>query len=229
MYTKKLILLTSIMIMQISMASLVNAEESESPQPRIYAGLTARKEAKISFLKTMAVKDVIQNIQDEDFIIDDGYANRAINVALADRKEESLDTALDLLKRPKVEIIDGRRTNRSDQILVAKKILQVFQEEGLNRISGIYSSSEPTAKANFIEALGGMSGSEPNDMLVAALDDKSFCEADPETEGEPMRVCDAAYNQLVLKYKIPDVLRTIGPAYTIDQRDYFISVLKEKL
>ena len=44
-----------------------------------------------------------------------------------------------------------------------------------------------------------------------------------------MRICDVAYNQLVLRYRIKNVLRTIGPIYRPENRDYHISVLKGRL
>ncbi len=69
------------------------------------------------------------------------------------------------------------------------------------------------------------------DILIEALNDKSIGsdEETGETDGEPMRVCDLAYNQLVLRNEITGVLRTLGPIHRIEVRDYHIEILKSKL
>ena len=42
----------------------------------------------------------------------------------------------------------------------------------------------------------------------------------------PLRVCDVAYNLIVLHYGIQNVLRTIGTVHRIEVRDYHIDKLK---
>lgn len=44
-----------------------------------------------------------------------------------------------------------------------------------------------------------------------------------------MRICDLAYNQLVLRYRLKNVLRTIGPVHRIETQDSHIEILKGKL
>ena len=57
--------------------------------------------------------------------------------------------------------------------------------------------------------------------------DKSVCEEKlPESVGDPLRVCDVAYNQIVLHFEIQNVLRTIGTVHRIEVRDYHIDKLK---
>jgi hypothetical protein len=64
-------------------------------------------------------------------------------------------------------------------------------------------------------------------ILKEALEDKSVCEETlPETLGDPLRVCDEAYNQIVLHFGIQNVLRTIGTVHKIEVRDYHIDKLK---
>ena len=50
-----------------------------------------------------------------------------------------------------------------------------------------------------------------------------------ETVGEPLRICDVAYNQLVLRYNVKGVLRVIGTIHKIDVRNYHIEKLKALL
>ena len=86
-------------------------------------------------------------------------------------------------------------------------------------------------KANIIRVSGGVSGGpEIRQLLIQALSDTTFCEEEtPDSVGERMRICDVAYNQLVLRYGIRNVLRTISPAHRINNRDYHISILKGML
>jgi hypothetical protein len=95
----------------------------------------------------------------------------------------------------------------------------------------LYANSPPLIKGNVIRVLGEMAGSvEIKTALINALDDTSVCgREDPEESGIPLRICDVAYNQLVLRYKIKGVLRTIGTVHTIEQRDYHINLLRELL
>ena len=68
-------------------------------------------------------------------------------------------------------------------------------------------------------------------LLIQALDDKSvYEEENPEVPSAYL--CASvmlAYNQLVLRYKIRNVLRTISPAHRIEDRDYHIGVMKGML
>jgi len=70
-------------------------------------------------------------------------------------------------------------------------------------------------------------GQEIKHLLIEALDDvASYGELAPDDMGEPLRVCDMAYNQLVLRYSIRNVHRTIGPGNIIETRDQLIDILK---
>ncbi len=67
-------------------------------------------------------------------------------------------------------------------------------------------------------------------LLIEALDDDTSCEDRlPETVGEPLRICDVAYNQLVLRYNIKGVLRTIGTVHNLEAREYHIQKLMDLL
>lgn len=121
------------------------------------------------------------------------------------------------------------RREQTRDLYVAKKILQVFPEEAVNDLQDLYRMGDPITRRNVLYAAGKMAGGQAvQNMLIEALDDKSFSEeSDPEMIGEPLRICDAAYNQLVLRYRIRNVLRAIGNAHRIEVRDYHIDILKD--
>jgi hypothetical protein len=73
-------------------------------------------------------------------------------------------------------------------------------------------------------------GQSIRELLIDALDDEAFCEdTDPESIGKPLRICDVAYNQLVIRYKIKKVQRVIGSIHAIDMRNQHIRILKDIL
>jgi hypothetical protein len=95
----------------------------------------------------------------------------------------------------------------------------------------LYPQADESINVNIINAAGAIV-SDPGirSMLIKALDDKYMTYDDnPELVGEPLRICDVAYNQLVLNLKVKGVLRTIGTGMPVETRDYHIGVLKTKL
>ena len=115
--------------------------------------------------------------------------------------------------------------------MAAKSILEAFPDESVPALRALYRRGDALTRGNIVRSSGGIPGGDAvRDLLVGALEDKSFCEAaSPESVGEPLRVCDAAYNQLVLRYRVKGMLRTIGPAHRVEIRDYHIGILKTKL
>jgi len=226
--TKKFITGSLILMMCMGLLALVNAQEPSKPY--VKASFSASKESEIDVLKALSVTNVIDKLKEITFIVEEDYLNKSIYVAFSNRSQEAIDAALDLLKLPREQIVENKKIDRTKELFVAKRILQVFPNESMARISAIYQEGSATMKSNLIEALGNMADLQARNMLISALDDKTFFEkADPENIGEPMRICDAAYNQLVLRYMMPDVLRTIGSVHPLEQRDYHISVLKQKI
>ena len=131
---------------------------------------------------------------------------------------------------PEKEIVNGRRVHRADDIYLAKKFVEVFPDESGPILLDLYGRGDATTKGNVVRVSGRMAGKIARNILVTALDDKTFSgPEDPEVDGPPMRVCDLAYNQLVLRYRIRNVLRTIGPIDRIENRDYHINNLKGRL
>jgi hypothetical protein len=112
---------------------------------------------------------------------------------------------------------------------IGKKTLQIFPSESVGSLINLYNSStDPAVRGNIICVLGTMEGGQNiRNLLIAALDDQTYCEEKHlEMEGKPMRICDEAYNQLVLRYHIEGVLRCIGNAHSMDVRDDNIDTLK---
>jgi HEAT repeat protein len=120
--------------------------------------------------------------------------------------------------------------HRAKDLYIGKKMFEVFPGEAIPKLLKLYETGDATTRGNVIRVSGNLAGPEITALLVNALDDKTFCDPeDPEVEGLPMRICDVAYNQLVLRYRIKNVLRTIGPIYRPENRDYHIAVLKGRL
>lgn len=135
------------------------------------------------------------------------------------------------INTPSIDIVDGVRVKRMKDFHIAKKILHQFPEISCEQLLLFYYCGSPSTKANVILAAGGLADQQQiYDMLINALDDKTVCENDKsEFDGEPLRICDLAYNQLVLNLQITGVLRTIRTDQNIDQRDYHIDMLKKQL
>ena len=182
------------------------------------------KEAKLQTLKNLSREDVFQNLKREDFFYDDDFLKKGIDRAFKNRKEEVVRFAIGHLKTGK----KTRDVEEAKNFHVAKKILQMFPDESQGYLAELYSSGDPGMRRNVVHAVAGMPGSDfTRYILMNALEDKSVCEENfPETVGEPLRVCDVAYNLIVLHYQVQNVLRTIGTVHRIEVRDYHIDKLK---
>lgn len=226
----RIFLMGSVTMMMFLFFSLpVSAQEPL--RPFVNADLKAADEAKIDALRGMPAIDAIERLKKEVFLVQEDYLNKAVYEAFVSRSSEAVDAAISLLRLPRILEVDNRKIDRTPEMFVAKKILQIFPDESMRRIYDYYKASNVTARGNLIEALGQMSPLQAREMLISALDDQSFIEEEDFEggEGDAMRICDAAYNQLVVRYMISDVLRTLGRVHTLEQRDYHISLLKQKL
>jgi len=164
-------------------------------------------------------------------MIDKNFMHKAIFTALKNRSSDAITYSMDRLKLPRYKIIKGEFVSQDHDFLVAKEILRVFHDEALESLIELYRKSDPVTKSNILAVLAKMTGGNAiRNLLIQALEDKTFCEEeDDEMMEDPLRICDVAYNQLVLRYMMKNVLRTIGPVYKIKVRDYHIDRLKESL
>jgi hypothetical protein len=224
--------IASILVMCLLLGSLAaSAKPKEPERPAVNHRFDATKEATIERLSHLSPGEAFGRLKGSDFLVDTAMLHKGIFTAFEGRTAEAVELALDHVKLPLVKVVDGKPTTRTDDFYVAKKILQVFPDEAFDSLLELYANSPPPIRANVIRVLGEMAGNqEIKSVLINALDDTSLCERKHlEESGIPLRICDVAYNQLVLRYEIKGVLRTIGTVHTIEQREYHIDVLRNLL
>jgi hypothetical protein len=205
-----------------------NAAEPERPD--VNHVFDFEKEAKINDVVNLPTQEAFEKLKGLEFLINDNLLHKAVFKTFKNRKKEGINLALNYLKLPEREIINGKSIDRTNDFYVVKKIFEVFPEESVNKILKLYKNGDAVTRGNIIRASGNVSGNAVRKLLIKALNDKAVCEEEyPEMAGEPLRICDVAYNQLVLRYNIKNVLRTIGNVYRIEVRDYNIDILKSKL
>ena len=207
------------------------ASAIEHTRPVVDHTFAPEKEVKIREVKNHSLVEAFKGLQGTDYLINEDLLHKAIFTAFKYRSKEAIDFAINYLKLHVKEIIDGKLVSRVDDFHVAKKILHVFPDEAVDSLLELYSTGDAVIKGNVIRVSGKMAGGQAiKSLLIEALEDKTFCEERyPEMSGEPLRICDVAYNQIVLRYMIKNVLRTIGTAHRIEIRDYHINILKSSL
>lgn len=212
-----------------SCLTLVAAASNEPLRPAVDTPLDGPKEEMISKMTGLSADEVFERLKGMEFFLDDGLSARTIYLAFGTRKGEILARAVDSLKAPVSQVLLGRLMVRSADIVVARRIFEVFPEEAVPTLLELYGKSDAIMKGNILRVSGRIAGGDSiRKHLISALDDRTPCEEEnPEVGGEPLRLCDMAYNQLVLRYGIKDVLRAIGPVYRIEVRDYHIEIMKD--
>lgn len=203
-------------------------------EPLLFASeaeITAEQERNLRKLAAISLQDAFEELKKPEISASETVLDRGVSLAFAGNDEKAIAMAMNTLRSPRIQIADKKFVNRSDDFRIAKKIFQQFPDEAVKKLEEEYKKADPGLKGNIIQVLGGLSDEgKVKPILMKALNNDSFCEEEhPEMEGIPLRVCDAAYNQLVLRYRIKDVLRTISTIHRIDTRDYHISILKERL
>ena len=213
----------------VSMMAFARADEPKKPV--VNHTFDALKEARIQELPNLPLSTAFEQLKGIDYFVNEPFLHKGIFTAFEFRKKEAIDFAINYLKLPVKEMIGGKSVSRGDDFHVAKKILHVFPDEAVDSLLELYSTGDAVAKGNVIRSSGKMAGGQAiRNLLIEALDDKTFCEERyPEILGEPLRICDVAYNQILLRYMIRNALRTIGTAHRIEIRDYHIDILKSRL
>jgi len=226
------LIITCIAAIGILMIWTVAGGAAEPARPHADHVLGPDKEAKMDHIRGLSIKETFEKLKGADFLNDEELLYRAIYRAFSHRKSEAINFATNYLKAPVIRIVDGQVISRVDDFYVAKKVFEVYPDESTTVLLDTYEQSDSTTKGNIIRASDKIAddNKEIRKLLIEALDDKTLCEEEtPETAGEIMRICDVAYNQLVLRYKVKKVLRTIGPVFSIQVRDYHIEILKGML
>lgn len=216
----------------VSCVVLVMAAAAAEPlRPEVGTPFDDAKEEVISAMVGLPADAVYERLKGMDFFLSEEFSARAVHRVFVNRKTEIIARALDSLKSPLIEFLNGRLVSRAADIGVARKIVEVFPDEAVPALLELYQNGDAVTKGNILRVSGRIAGGERIVALLRdALDDRTTCDQDnPETGGDPLRLCDLAYNQLVLRYQIPKVLRAIGPVYRIEVRDYHIALLKDLL
>jgi hypothetical protein len=200
------------------------ANAAEPKRPNVDQVFSPEKEERISQLAEFSVQTVFENLKGPDFTAEEEYLNKAVQRAFNGRNAEAVQLALGYVKSGQIQ----KMPDGPQQLYVAKKVLEVFADEALESLLDLYGSGGPKVRRNVIYVVGQMAGGEPvRALLIHALEDTSSCEdVLEETIGDPMRICDVAYNQLVIRYRVQGVLRAIGTSHSIMVRDHHIGILK---
>jgi hypothetical protein len=216
------------------------------PQPAVSAGalqtraivgaasapaLTPDEAALGRALARLSVVQALNRLTRADFVGDDFVPQAVLSIAFGDRRAEAVAAAVRWIQRPTRKTGWGTATSSVREQIAAAAVLKAFPDESSGALVELYLGGDATVRGNVVRAAGAISFNPVlHELLVAALEDASPCEeGGADSVGEPMRVCDAAYNQLVLWDNLTDCLRVIGPAHRLEVRDYHIALLQKRL
>ena len=214
------------------LALLANLVIADASDPGIHQQTINREEAsRVANLADLTTPEVFRELKKPDYLTDRALSRQAVLAALGYRRSEAMDMAADYLKEPLIEVIDGQWVDRGREFAVARLVIEAFPGEAAPALVSLYRAGDSITRGNIVRMAGGIDGGiQIESMLMHALDDRSAAEeALPEQSGESMRVCDLAYNQIVHRHKIRNLLRTIGPNHNIATRDHHIEILKGHL
>jgi hypothetical protein len=215
----------------ICMVLFLNPAGAADPESDANEVFSQQEEAQIQALAALSTQEVLEELKKPDFMVKRDLTARALQVALGNRKAEAIHITQNWLKEPMMEVIDGQLITRARDFALARMVFDAFPDEAVPSLLWLYQKSDGITRGNIIRTAGGLDGGMPMEtMLIKALDDKSAAEEEsPEQLGDPLRVCDLAYNQVVLRFSVMNVLRTISPTHSIETRDYHIGILKSHL
>jgi HEAT repeat protein len=201
------------------------AHAVEPKRVDVNQSFSPEKEERINRLIDCSVEQVFLKLKSPEFMSEEEYLNKAIHKAFKDRKDEAVEMAMTHVKSRQIL----KTEEGPENLYIAKQVLHVFPGVALESLLDLYSGAGPKVRRNVIYVLGEMAGGKAvKDLLVHALDDTATCEeASAETVGDPLRVCDVAYNQLVIRYRVKGVLRTIGTVHNTEVRDHHIRELRK--
>ena len=231
-YTQNIIMIITLSVSFLITLSMA-AHALDSNRPAVNKTFSKEKEARINSIAGMTTIKAYEALKSPDVTLNRDMMHKAIFKAFDHRRSEAIARAQNYLKIPLREVVNGKVVSNAEELNFAKRIFEVFPEEATESLVVLYKKGDSETRSNIIIASGNIAGGQAiKDLLVNALYDRTFTEYeenDPELLGEPLRVCDSAYNQLVLRYRIRNVLRTISPAHRVEARDYHIDILKDRL
>ena len=182
-------------------------------------------------LQDMEISDVFHLLCDDKYLYNKKRMKKLVNQAFKNRQESVIEHAIAILDEP-MNIGEGEWLVSNYQFRVAEEVLISLNKKALRRMLEKYEISDSLTKGNIIHVVSKFDNNDRRirDLLSNALEDNSFCEEEDDTiGGTPLRVCDVAYNELVLRYDIQEVPRTIGSIHRVTVRDEQIKNLKKIL
>lgn len=205
------------------------AHAQEPVRPDVSRMFDFDREAKINHLSNVSAEEAFNNLTSPEFMLNDDFLHKAVFKAFEFRKSDAIAIVVQTLRTAQHRAVKNT-PETEDRLYISRKFLEIFPEDTTGTLLKLYGSADAPTRSRILYAAGNMPGQSIRELLVKALDDKTtFEKENPEIAGLPLRICDAAYNQLVIRYKIQNVLRTIGNDLTIQTRDYHINILKKHL
>ena len=229
MIKKRYVRMAGGLILLFGLAGLVGAKEPNPPN--VNKTLSHIKEQRISQMETSSVQQCFEQLKAYEFYLDDDFSIKAAYKCFKNRKAQALRYAIDQLKNDQSKH-EGEIVIFNDDLHATKTISRVFAEDAEIMLQNEYKKGTAQTKANILLVLGQLTGNRARYMLIDALNDQTVCEDTyPEIGGEPLRICDMAYNQLRLRYaeELVDMPRTIGNSDRIEKRDFYIDDMKRRL
>ena len=224
---KRISIIVLISTLMISMNAFGD-DFKEPNKPDTDKAFDSGKEKNMEEVASLAAEEALNKLKADDFLSNTALTYKAIHKAFNNRRQEILYLAQLYLMMPLREVVNGETETREKEFLLSKRIFETFPDESAPVLRALYNGGDEVTRGNTIRAAGQVAGGkEVKHLLIEALDDaSSYEEMAPDDMGEPLRVCDMAYNQLVLRYSIRNVHRTIGPGNIIEVRDQLIEILK---
>ena len=222
------ILTVTVICLFLSTDVFANAYK-EPKKPNVNKIFGPDKEKRIDGIARLSLGKAFEEIKTDEFLSDPDLMYKAIYKAFSNRKPDILMFAANYLMSSLRNPSDGKTSNIIKDFDAARRIFETFPEDATPILLSFYDDGNAETKGNIARAAGRVAGGrEIRSLLMGALDDKAYYEEEyPDSLGEPLRICDMAYNQLVLRYGIRNVLRTISPAQRLEVRDYHIVILKD--
>ena len=201
------------------------------------AGLRAQDTANtaaldISGFSALAISDAFNALKKPEIIMDEQVLINALVAAFSGRQLDAVEFAVNVLRAPRVVIDNGREVNRGLDFFIAKRIFRQYPGIAIEVLKREYDNAGGVLRCNIIEMLGSLNTDDASvkEILASALENDTFCDIDfSEQEGVSLRISDTAYNQLAAKNKVSGVLRTIGPAHRVEDRDRNIEALRKNI
>lgn len=199
-------------------------------QPITYT-MSSSQASNIAEMNSLPVPQILDQLEDVNYTDDDLMTN-AIAGSLSNKEQQAIDQSMQRIKSFDTKNNKPFSYRKSRDFYVSKKVLNFFADVSKDKLIAEYNNNnDPIIRGKIVNASGEMTDMQSiRNMLIKALDDKSTCQsADPEITGWPLRVCDAAYNQFILNDNYEDMLRAIGTGLPIEDREYHINLLKQRL